>query len=156
MAIGIECQKDEEGCLIISEYRKPNAEFSFYDLGINENKLIKNVKEIKGKGDFSHSELTNLGNLQFIGGRASFEGSKITNLKNLQSIGGCAYFSNSQITDLGDLQTIGGMADFRYSEITDLGELKLRGEKAKAVVDYTVSTNLIAQLKKQNCEIISL
>ena len=126
--LGIKCKKDTDGRLIISHYKaKYNDKYSYSDLGINENKLFKEIKAIEGDADFKYSQITSLGNLLTIGGHAIFEDSQITNLGNLLTIGGDAYFSFSQVTDLGKLQTIGGNADFENSQVTNFGNLQTIG-----------------------------
>ena len=121
---GIDVKEDKDGYLTISEYRQPSIDYTFKDLGIDENKLFEKVKTINGSADFSNSQITDLGNLETINGNAYFSNSQITDLGNLRTINGDAYFSNSQITDLGNLETINGKADFFCSQVTDLGNLK--------------------------------
>ncbi len=94
----IECEEDENGLLTIDCYRQPSKEFSFNDLGIDEDKLFEKIQAIKGKANFENSNITSLGNLQSIGSDADFRESKITNLGKLQSIGGDADFRKSNIT----------------------------------------------------------
>lgn len=126
-SLGIMCKKDYDGLLVISHYGDSEQNYSYSDLGINENKLFNDIKVIEKDADFSKSLITNLGNLQLIGGFVDFSNSKITNIGNLQKINGNAYFSNSQITNLANLQSIGGHADFRCSQVVKLGNLKSIG-----------------------------
>lgn len=127
---GINAKEDKDGYLTISEYKQPSKDYSFEDLGIDENKLFEKIKSINGNAYFGGSEITNLGNLEFIGGNADFLYSNVTDLGNLKSIGRDAYFVASKITDLGNLKSIGRNADFSYSEITDLGNLESIGGAA--------------------------
>lgn len=126
-ALGIKCKKDSDGLLTISHYGDNNLCYSYSDLGIDENRLFKDIKDIKGNADFRNTEVTSLGNLQTIGGNAVFEHSQITNLGNLVFIGKVAWFKDSKITDLGKLQIIGGDTIFVNSKITDLGNLQMIG-----------------------------
>ena len=128
--VGIKTQKDKDGLLIISEYKQPSGILKFADLGLDENELFKDIKEIQGNAYFRNSKVTNLGNLQSIGGDADFRASQITDLGDLQLIGGGAYFRNSQITDLGNLQSIGRNAYFNYSKVTDFCNLQSIGGHA--------------------------
>lgn len=129
--IGIKCEKDDNGLLIISHYNAElNKYFSLEDVGINENKLFKTIKEIKGNADFDNSHVTSLGNLQTIGGDADFRNSQVISLGNLETIGGDADFNHSQITSLGNLKRISGYADFEGSKVTSLGNLQTIGENA--------------------------
>ena len=66
--LGIDAEEDKEGYLTISKYEQPSSNFTFNDLGIDENKMLLKVKIIDGDGDFRFSQVTNLGNLESIGG----------------------------------------------------------------------------------------
>ena len=123
----IETEKDEDGMLILSTFKQPSNNISFKDIGVNENDLFKNIKEIKGDAYFKDSEVTSLDNLQSIGGDADFENSKITSLGNLEFIGGNAWFYNSEITSLDNLKSIGRNTIFVNSKVTSLGNLKSIG-----------------------------
>lgn len=121
---GTKCEELPDGLLRISEFKPISEDYSYYDLGINENKLFENIKEIMGNVDFGKTKLTSLGKLEKIRGYADFEHSSITSLDELKKIGGDAYFSNSIVTDLGKLKYIGGSAFFGFSQITSLSKLK--------------------------------
>lgn len=54
--IGIEVEEDKNGKLILGEYRQPSANFKFDDIEINEDKLFKDIVEIKGNADFEFSK----------------------------------------------------------------------------------------------------
>jgi len=69
-AIGIETKKDKDGKLIISKYKQPSNNFTFEDIGFNEDKLFKDIVEIEGTADFRYSQLTSLGNLKHAGNDA--------------------------------------------------------------------------------------
>ena len=94
---GIEVEQDEDGKLIISEYKNPSPVFSYSDLNINEDLLFREIKEIKGNAIFTNSHAKNLGALEKIGGNASFVDSKIEDLGNLREIKGNADFFKSKI-----------------------------------------------------------
>jgi len=152
-AVGVKCKKDKDGLLIISHYCIPDADFTFADLGIKENKFFKDIKEIEGYASFS-KDITSLGNLEKIGGIAYIGNKKslgklqsiggdayfgdVESLGKLQSIGGDAHFRN--IKSLGELQSIGGDADFSYSQIKSLGKLKKIGGNAD--FNYSQITDL--------------
>ena len=129
-ALGIQCKKDTDGMLIISHYGDLKKTYSYTDLGIDENKLFKDIKEISGNAFLEFSEVSDLGNLQKIGGNVRVNSSPITDLGELKFIGGDANFNNSKITSLGNLQKIGGNVKINSSSITDLGELKFIGGDA--------------------------
>lgn len=127
---GIETEQDENGKLIIDEFREPDSEFTYKDLGINENDLFKDIIEIKRNAYFSNYDVTNLGCLERIGGCAYFQDSKVSKLGNLKSIGKFVIFGNSQITDLENLETINEDARFDNSRVKSLGKLKYIGSDA--------------------------
>lgn len=145
----IECKKDKDGRLIISEYKQPDK-YNFADIGIDENRLFEKIYKIEGDADFKDSDVTNLGNLHsiegdalfkdskiynlgnlsYIGGDANFKKSQLTNLCNLQEINGNAYFTDSNIKNLNHLKSIGGCAIFKKSNVTDTGDLESIGGNA--------------------------
>ena len=49
---GIETEEDKDGYLIISAYKQPSKDYTFKDIGINENRLLEKVKKIKGDADY--------------------------------------------------------------------------------------------------------
>ena len=126
---GIATKKGKDGYLTISEYRQPSEDYTFKDIGIDENKLyeLAKIKKIKESASFNDSQIRDLGCLESIGGYASFIDSQVSDLGNLKHIGGDAYFGGSQISDLGNLKHIGGDAYFGGSQISDLGYLESIG-----------------------------
>lgn len=127
---GIEVEQDEDGKLIISEYKNPSPVFSYSDLNINEDLLFREIKEIKGNAIFTNSHAKNLGALEKIGGNASFVDSKIEDLGNLREIKGNADFFKSKIKSLKNLEKIGGNAIFESPVLSDIGNLKMIGGNA--------------------------
>ncbi|MDR1167359.1 MAG: hypothetical protein LBK53_00515, partial [Heliobacteriaceae bacterium] len=80
---GIEVSYDENNKRILSKYCPPDEDFSYADLGINDNKLLKDVVKIEGDADFYKSQVTDLSTLRSIGGKALFAFSQVTDLSNL-------------------------------------------------------------------------
>ena len=126
----IDTEEDENGYLTISKYKQPSENYTFKDLGIDENKLLEKVKVITGSADFNNSQVIELPNLEIIGEHAYFNNSQVNNLENLENIGGDAYFKNSKVTDLKNLKTIGGSASFSNSQIINLPSLETIGDDA--------------------------
>jgi len=120
----------EDGKRILSEYKQPHNGFTYSDLGINENELVKDVYKIKGTANFQNSKATDLSRLKTIGEDADFRKSQVTNLSSLESIGKNADFNNSQVTDLSSLESIGKNAYFYNSQVIDLSRLETIGEDA--------------------------
>ena len=127
---GISTKEDENGNLIISHYCQPSLDYSFDDLGIDENELFKKVIKIEGNASFDYSSIKKLQNLQSIGKDASFRRSDLESLGALQYIGGNANFEISSLKSLGILETIGKDANFEYSKLEDLGMLQNIGGSA--------------------------
>ena len=126
---GIKSQKDNDGLLTISHYdarhKYDDKKYcTFYDFGIDEEKLFQNIKSIEGDAVFAGSLINRLDNLQSIGGNADFSNSWVSDLGNLRTIGKDAVFYRSRLRDLGDLESIGGNADFQWSNIMNFGKLK--------------------------------
>ncbi len=148
---GIEVEQDEDGLLIISEFHDISPVFSFDDLGINENALFKDIKEIKGKADFSRSKAKSLGSIRKIGGNATFINSsvedlgelreiggsiglfcsRVKSLKNLETIGKDAYLDSPDLADIGNLRVIKGNASFHNASIQSLNNLEIIGKNAE-------------------------
>ena len=126
---GIDVDEDKEGYLTISAYKQPSYDYTFEDLGMDENKLFEKVKYIKGNANFYRSRIENLGSIESIGMDADFSASQITNLGNLKSIGGDADFKNSKITALGNLESIGEDVYIRCSKLKqkDFANIKVGG-----------------------------
>ena len=121
---GIEVEQDEDGKLIISEYKEFSPTFSYDDLNINEDLLLREIKEIKGNAIFTNSKAKSLGALEKIGGNACFVDSKIEDLGNLREIGGNADFFNSKIKSLKNLEIIGKNATLGSPSLSDIGNLR--------------------------------
>ncbi len=116
---GIDVYEDEDKKLIISEYKQPSLDFTFGDLGIDENKMFEDIKEIELDADFEYSDLTNLSTLQRIGGNAYFMNSKIKTADNLRHIEGDANFNDKQVGWLKNIY-IGGCINFNVMDFDDL------------------------------------
>ena len=127
---GIDAKEDKEGYLTISKYEQPSSNFTFNDLGIDENKMLDKVKIIDGDGVFTNSMVTVLRNLEYIGGTAVFDNSFVTDLSNLESIGEWAFFRHSRIKDLLKLKYIGKSAYLQNSRIANLSNLEYIGGDA--------------------------
>jgi len=127
--IGIKTTVLDNGMLELDQFSQPKN-FTFEELGLDENELFKHIEKISGDAGFHDSKVTDLGNLQSIGGYAFFIGSKMLDLGQLSSIGGDADFTNSKMLDLGQLSSIGGDADFSNSNVIDLNNLKHIGGDA--------------------------
>ena len=177
---GIDAEEDKDGYLTISKYKQASENYTFKNLGIDENKLLEKVKTIIGNADFRNSQVTNLSSLETIGGEANFNNSQVTDLSNLKTIGGCvnfrdsqvadlsnlknigrtANFSNSQVTDLSSLETIGGWADFRDSKVTDLSNLETIGGNAyfsnSQITDLSNLENIGGEADFSNSQVTNL
>lgn len=141
----ISYETDNNGLLTLnSGYYQPVRGITWKDLGVDENKLLKRIKEINGYCDMTHSDASDLGEVRKINGylklahskltdlgklehveSIDFGNSKIKSLGNLKSIGSNAIFTNSNVTDLGQLRYIGGNADFSNSKMKSLGKLEI-------------------------------
>lgn len=75
-----------------------NGEFSFKDLGLDENKLFEKVKAITGNANFRNTEINSFKNLEYIGGKATFSHAKRINLGKLKYIGNGIDIKDSVLT----------------------------------------------------------
>ncbi len=131
----------EDGKRVLSNYGQPLNDCNWQELGVNENKLLKDVVKIKGWARFEDSTATDLSKLEYIGGDVYFnKRSHITDLSNLKYIRGNAEFEKSKVNDLSSLEYIGGNANFKGTDVTDLGNL--RRVDGNAYFSHAKVTNL--------------
>ena len=146
---GINVTDDNNGFYSISNYKQPSSDFTFSDIGIDEQKLFSKIKKITGNAVFDNSALSSFDVLEEIGGNADLQGSKITELGSLRFIGKHARFNmspvkslgnlqeigrnlvlNDEIEDLNKLEYIGGNVNFSDTKVKSLGELREIGGNA--------------------------
>lgn len=84
---GHNVEEDEDGKLTIDCYNQPKQNYSYSDLGIKENDLFKDIKQVKGNVDLNGSNVTSLGNLENIDGDLYLWGVKLESFGNLKRIG---------------------------------------------------------------------
>lgn len=146
----IEAKEDDDGFLILSKYEQPSSDFTFANLGIDENKLLENVKYINGNADLRNSQVNSLPNLILVKGALNIANSKIVSMPNLTYVGLFANFADSkikevpklksvghdiilidsQVKSIPNLEVIGRDADFDEVKIEDLPKLKKIGRNA--------------------------
>ena len=124
--LGIKTKVLANGNLEVQNFHQLDN-FTFEELGLDENDLFKHIEKISGDARFENCKVTDLGHLNSIGGAAKFYNSNVTDLGCLNSIGGAASFMYSKLTNLGNLTSIGGDTDFPFSKVTDLGKLSSIG-----------------------------
>ena len=149
-AFGIKCKKDKDGLLIISEYRHPYSDYSFNDFGIDEDKLLKDVKIIERDADLNYSQAKSLGNVQHIGGYLSLAYSQVESLNKLQHVRKDVYLG-SAVNDLGELKYIGGELNCNDSKITSLGNVEKIGRSLVLSKESTLTSS--GKLKKINGDV---
>ncbi len=74
---GIKSTTLDDGTLEISHFCKPHKEYTFKDLGINENDMFKHISVITGDANFDGTQVTKLGSLKSIGGYTFLAGGKL-------------------------------------------------------------------------------
>ena len=118
-----------DGSLSIREYKVPDlpAGLTLEDLGINENKLFKEISEIRNDAVFRDTDVTDLGKLMRIGGYVDFENSFVMSLGCLEEVGGYANFASSLVNSTGKLKRIGKWADFENSILEELKNIQYIG-----------------------------
>ncbi len=131
----LEKRDEKDGLLILSSFGQPNHNeknlykyLSWELLGIDENELLKDVKEIKGDAFFSHNVKT-AGKIEHIGGRAFFPTENDFDFGNLKSIGGDAYMEGYNTETCGNLQSVGGTCYISKGNDKLKQELNLKGIK---------------------------
>ena len=122
--MGIEADKDENGKLTISHYNQPSQRVTFADLGVDEEKLMENVKEVKGDANFQRTSLKTIDGVEKVGGTVNLIGTTVKSMKNLKEIGGVAQMNDSLIEDLSSLKSVGAMANLSRTKVTELPALE--------------------------------
>ena len=84
---GLKTKVEDDGSITLQDYKGFKIPLKY--LGVDENKLFKQVKRINGDATFSHhGELTSLGGLEYVGGNVTLSNPNIKSLGNLKFIGG--------------------------------------------------------------------
>lgn len=88
--LGIQVVKtNEDGTFVINKYcPKYKPEYTLFDLGIDENKLMSNVSEILSGLSLEGSSLTALPKLRKVHGKIDFKDCSLNDLRSLESING--------------------------------------------------------------------
>lgn len=87
--LGINVSTAPDGTYILSAYTPKIArQYTLFDLGVNENKLMQNVSQINSSIDLNGSALTAMPQLKVITGALIFGDNKISDLRNLKKING--------------------------------------------------------------------
>lgn len=87
--LGINVSTAPDGTYILSAYTPKIArQYTLFDLGVNENKLMQNVSQINSSIDLNGSALTAMPQLKVITGALTFGDNKISDLRNLEKING--------------------------------------------------------------------
>lgn len=124
-------KKLENGRYELEEYHSPKGNFSFSDLGINENELFKNVEKINGDADFFGTEVHSLSNLKSVSGNLTLSWSSVQDFGSLKEIGGNLDLSSTKITSLVGIEKIVGNLDcidsLASKPVFDLASLKYLG-----------------------------
>ena len=115
----IKTELDNNGQIIISEYRQPNGT-TFEELGINEDELIENVVACTGVFDFIKSKITKF-NLTASKEIRLYEENKVTEMPNLKAAG--VFVANKNLKKLPKLKTLSSIS-LEDSPIKSLPKLK--------------------------------
>ena len=87
--LNINVENAPDGTYIISEYNpKYNAQYTLFDLGVDENALMQNVSEVSSSLNLDGSSLTSLKKLKKIAGKLNLGDNKINDLRSLEMING--------------------------------------------------------------------
>ena len=106
---GMYTKKDEDGKLILSEYKKPKN-IDYAELGISENRMFKDIVKIEGDAELDGG-VTNLGALKEINGNAEI-GLRVRNLGNLEKVGGVMNVYSYDIENADNLRDVKGGIQF--------------------------------------------
>ncbi len=81
---GIDVTVREDGLLELSHFVKPDKNYTYQDLGVNENDMFRHIAAIKGNANFSDTAVTNLGKLESIDGYVDLSCSRLNSLGNVK------------------------------------------------------------------------
>ncbi len=96
----------------IKDFRQPDYDFSFYDMGIDENALFKKIVEVRGVLDLENSCLSSLGACEYVN-ILDIEGSSLQNLGNLKRAGFIRNASEGNIKfDFSNIEVEDSILDF--------------------------------------------
>ena len=96
----------------IKNYRQPDYDFSFYDMGIDENKLFSKIVEVRGLLTLENSNLHSLGVCEYVN-TLNIEGSSLQNLGNLKRAGFIRNASEGNIKfDFSNIEVEDSILDF--------------------------------------------
>jgi len=98
----------DDGLLELESFQQPQH-FTFDELGVDENALLKSIKKINGYAFFENCSATSLGNIESIGQSASFRYSEITDLGKLKTVGKDLSFVKSKVKNIDSLRDVGGL-----------------------------------------------
>ena len=120
---GIKTEEDKNGLLTIDNYKQPDN-FTYADLGIDENTLLEKVKSITGNANFRYSTVTKLPNLKSIGDNAVFSHSDLISVPELEIIGGNVELINAELKELPKLRAIGDSINLKNSKLISMPNLE--------------------------------
>ena len=154
--LGFDVGVDNEGYLSLFWYAPTlNNEFTFSDLGINEQKLFEKVKRIEGNANFQHSKITDLKNLEYIGGSFT-TGTSIKSLGKLKHVEESIVSYDSRNFDDNDLKKLDYVNGVNLKKLRSYLKTKHTPEEIfKAIgIDVTRDKNGYLTLSeyKQPCE----
>jgi hypothetical protein len=87
--LGITCTQAPDGTYVLDKYvPKVNRQYSIFDLGVNEDELLRNVSKIESNLDLDGSSVTAMPNLKEINGRLTLGDNKIGDLRSLETLNG--------------------------------------------------------------------
>ncbi|MBR2068508.1 MAG: hypothetical protein IJ877_01975 [Candidatus Gastranaerophilales bacterium] len=144
-AVGIEYEVDKKDNKIILQHYSQPRDFSFDDIGIDENKLFARIKMIKNGADLFDSNLNNLGALEYIRGEYSFVGTKLKSLGNLRELKSEDFRYLGNVSDFDSVRKING--DVSYDTFADIPAFKDKTVILPSVRSIEGSVNL-SGLKK--------
>ena len=102
--LGIKVEQNKDGSKSISHYCWPYGSYSFSSAGIDEEKLLEGVTEIKGDCDLTSSKLKNLGDVSSIYGNLTIPlFTQLEDLSNIKDIYGNIICDTENANDAIDL-----------------------------------------------------
>lgn len=115
--------KNQNDFLTIFDYTAGSKDFTYDDLGVDQNKLFSYISQVLGCANLRATPITKLMNLKLCG-KLDLQGTKVQDLGALEECGSII-LNNCPLKSLGNLKVIKSDVDFGWSSVTNLGKLEV-------------------------------
>ena len=137
---GIKSRRTDSNRFTISHYKQPSDDFTFANLGIDENNLMEQIITIEGDADFKRTSLKDTKNIRHIGGNCDISRSRITYFPKLMDIKGDLIAESSLLENIGSLRRVEGNVDCAFCCLKNLNSLEYVGGDLDLTSNYNLKS----------------